>query len=150
MKVNPSSDGKGATIAGGPFGQMKMSMGEAGMMRMEFAKLSMPGLAEILARFADRPVVDMTGLKGNYQVALELSMEEMKQVARAQASSMGIALPGPGGVGEGSRSPADAASTPTGTSVLGAVQQLGLRLEPRKSPVEMVVIDHIEKAPTEN
>jgi uncharacterized protein (TIGR03435 family) len=150
VKSNP--DGKGASIAGGPFGQMKVSMAEAGMMRMEFAKIPMAGLAEILTRFADHPVIDMTGLKGNYQVALDLSMEEMRNVARAMAAQSGIALPGGGGGGGGggSTSPADAASTPSGTSVLGAVQQLGLKLEPRKSPVETIVVDHLEKSPTEN
>jgi len=30
------------------------------------------------------------------------------------------------------------------------VQQLGLKLDPRKSPLEFIVIDKMEKAPTEN
>jgi len=30
------------------------------------------------------------------------------------------------------------------------VQQLGLKLDSRKAPVEMIVIDHLEKTPTEN
>jgi uncharacterized protein (TIGR03435 family) len=151
MKINPNSDGKGATIAGGPFGQMKVSMGEAGMMRMEFAKLSMAELSEMLSRFTDRPVIDMTELKGRYQVTLDLSMEEMRNVARAAAMQMGIAPPvGHGGGPEMPKSPADAASTPSGNSVLGAVQQLGLRLDSRKLPVDIVVVDHVEKAPTEN
>jgi len=35
--------------------------------------------------------------------------------------------------------------------IFGAVQaQLGLKLEPKKGPVEMIVIDHIEKTPSEN
>ena len=29
-------------------------------------------------------------------------------------------------------------------------QQLGLKLEPRKTPLKTLIIDHIEKAPTEN
>jgi uncharacterized protein (TIGR03435 family) len=150
VRVSPNGDGKGATVAGGPFGQMKVSMGEAGMMRMEFARITMPGLADMLSRFADRPVIDMTELKGTYQVALDLSMEEMRNVARAAAMQAGIAMPGPGGAGEANRSPADAASTPSGSSVLGAVQQLGLKLDPRKTPVETLMVDHLERAPTEN
>jgi len=31
-----------------------------------------------------------------------------------------------------------------------AVEQLGLRMEPQKDVVDMLVIDHIEKAPTDN
>jgi uncharacterized protein (TIGR03435 family) len=151
VRVSPNTDGKGATIAGGAFGQMKMSMGEGGMMRMDFARISMPALADMLSRFADRPVVDMTELKGNYQVALDLSMDEMKNVMRTAAAQAGIAVPGPmGGGGDGSKSPADAASTPSGNSILGAVQQLGLKLDPRKSPVDTIVVDHLEKTPTEN
>jgi len=150
VSMSPNRDGKGATLAGGAFGQMKVSVGEAGMMRMEFAKMSMPGLCEMLSRFADRPVVDMTGLKGNYQVALDLSMEEMRNVARTAAASAGIALPMHGGGDPSKGSPADAASTPSGNSVLAAVQQLGLKMEPRKSPVETIVVDHLEKLPTEN
>jgi uncharacterized protein (TIGR03435 family) len=151
VSVTPNKDGKGATIAGGAFGQMRMSMGEAGTMRMEFPKISMPGLAEMLSRFADRPVFDMTELKGNYQVALDLSMDEMRNVARAAASQAGIAMTGPaGGGGDGGKSPADAASTPGGSSILGAVQQLGLKLDGRKMPIDTVVVDHLEKTPTEN
>jgi uncharacterized protein (TIGR03435 family) len=46
------------------------------------------------------------------------------------------------------------ASTPDGQSspnLFSALQeQLGLRLEQRKGPVELLVIDHLEKAPVEN
>jgi uncharacterized protein (TIGR03435 family) len=152
MRMTPNADGKGATLAGGPFGQMKISMGEAGRMRMEFAKLDMTGLCELLSRFADRPVVDQTELKGKYQVPLDLSMEEMRNVARTMAAQAGISVPGPmgpGGAGAGA-SPADAASTPSGSSIMGAVQQLGLKLEPKKAPIDMLVVEHIERAPTEN
>ena len=47
--------------------------------------------------------------------------------------------------------PGAGASDPTGGgSIFDAVQALGLKLEPRKSSVDTIVIDHIEKMPTEN
>jgi len=154
MRISPNSDGKGATIAAGPMGQMKFSVVEGGMMRMEFAKVGMAEFTDLLSRFTDKPVIDKTELKGKYEVALDLSMEEMRNVARVTAAQSGIMMPGPGGGpgggGDGSKSPADAASAPSGNSVLGAVQQLGLKLEPRKAPLDMIVVDHLEKAPTEN
>ena len=41
--------------------------------------------------------------------------------------------------------PATTASDPTGPSIFTAIQELGLRLEPTKSSIELFVIDSIEK-----
>jgi uncharacterized protein (TIGR03435 family) len=47
--------------------------------------------------------------------------------------------------------PSDAASDPGGSSTLfRAVESMGLKLESRKAVVEQLVIDHVEKTPTEN
>lgn len=92
----------------------------------------------------ERPVIDMTGLKGNYQVGLDLSMDDLRTVAR----SAGVAIPA-GGPPEAGKGPADGASDPT-SSIFSTVQQLGLKLEPRKAPIEILIIDHVEKTPTDN
>ncbi len=147
VRIARSPGGRGATIASGKFGQMKVGMGEAGAIHMEFSKMKMTDLADMLSPFADRPVLDMTELTGAYQVTLNLSMEDMMKIARSAGMGMGMMTGGPSG--DPSRSPADAASTPT-NSVFMAVQQLGLKLEPRKAPVETIVVDHLEKTPTEN
>jgi uncharacterized protein (TIGR03435 family) len=148
VRITPNrGGGRGATISSGRFGQMKMSMGDGGAMRMEFSKVKMPDLADLLSQFADRPVLDMTDMKGAYQVTLELSRDDLLNVARA--AGMGFGLPGPGPAADPARSPADTASTPT-SSIFTAVQQLGLKLDARKAPVEMIVVDHAEKTPTEN
>ena len=123
---------------------MKMNMGQAGQMRMEFSKVSMAEFSEMLTRFVDRPVVDQTELKGNYQVALDLTMADMLTIARAQGVGIPGALPG------GNLNIPGAASDPGGGSVFASVQQLGLRLESKKLPAEFVVIDKVEKTPTEN
>jgi uncharacterized protein (TIGR03435 family) len=46
--------------------------------------------------------------------------------------------------------PAGVASDPGSSSLITAVQALGLRLESRKAMVEQLVVDHAEKVPTEN
>jgi uncharacterized protein (TIGR03435 family) len=147
VQFSGNMDGKGVTVAGGPAGPMRMQMGPNGNMRLEASKMTMPMLAEMLSRFVDRPVVDMTELKGSYQVALELAMEDLRNMAR----TAGMPMPG-GGLASGGEAgrPADAASDPSGASIFAAVQQFGLKLDPRKTPLEMIVVDHLEKAPSEN
>jgi uncharacterized protein (TIGR03435 family) len=122
---------------------MKMTMNPEGKgMHFELEKMGMDQLVEFLSRFVERPVVDMTELKGNYQVALDLSMDDMRNVAR----SAGVAIPGGGG--DPGKVGADA-SDPSG-SIYSSLAQLGLKLESRKAPVEIIVVDHVEKMPTEN
>ena len=146
-QLRMSRTGNGMVVAGGPTGTTKVSMGEGGAMRLEMSKMPMAGLAEMLTRFVDRPVLDLTELKGNYQVALELSMDDLRNVARA-AGMVGPDLRG-AAAGEPGK-PADAASDPSASSVFQTVQQLGLRLEARKAPVEVIVVDRLEKNPTDN
>jgi len=51
--------------------------------------------------------------------------------------------------GNAANAPVDAAD-PSGSSIFGSVQQLGLKLEARKAPLPYIVVDHFEKMPTEN
>jgi uncharacterized protein (TIGR03435 family) len=137
---NPT-DGKGMVVKGGPMGQMHMTMAD-GKLHLEASKMTMASLADVATNFVGKPVVDMTELKGTYQVALDLSMDDIKNVARAA----GLNMPGtPAGNGAN----ADAAD-PSGSSIFASVQQLGLKLEARKAPLPYVVVDHFEKMPTEN
>jgi Protein of unknown function (DUF3738). len=147
IRIAGNMDGKGVSVTGGPVGPVRMQMGSNGNMRMEASKMTMPALAEMLSRFVDRPVVDMTELKGAYVVAIELAMEDLRNIAR----TAGMMPPGAGPVaGVDAGRPADAASDPSGLSIFASVQQLGLKLDPRKAPLELIVIDHLEKAPSEN
>jgi len=144
-----TQDGKGGMVvqggAGGQGGTMRVTPGPDGV-HMEASKMTMAGLVEALTRFVDRPVLDMTELKGDYQIVLDLSMSDILRVARATGALPPGALPGvPAGV-----SAADAASDPSSSSVFATVQKLGLKLEPRKEPIETIVVDRLEKAPTEN
>jgi len=82
-----------------------------------------------------RPVLDKTGLTGNYAFDLKWTPEISSPAAMPGRSPGGVDAPGP---------------DTSGPSIFTAVQeQLGLKLEPSKGPVEAIEIVHIEK-PTEN
>lgn len=148
VSINRTDAKGGVTISGGQAGPMQMQMQPGGILHLEAKKLAMGGFVDMLSRFVDRPVIDQTELKGNYQVALDLSMEQLTNIAK----NAGVMIPSAGaaGGGDAGRGPAEAASDPSGASIFASIQQLGLKLEPRKLPVDLIVIDHVEKAPTEN
>ena len=146
VRISGRGENTQVTISGGQIGTAHMSMGPNGTMHLEAPRIGMAAFADTLSRFFDRPVVDLTELKGTYQLALDLSMEDL----RTAALTMGIMGPGMGAGRGAVRPPADAASDPGGLSIFAAVQQLGLKLEPRKVAIDVVVVDQLEKAPTEN
>jgi uncharacterized protein (TIGR03435 family) len=106
-----------------------------GIFRMN-RKMTLAAFADLLGRFADRPVVDMTQRKEIYQFTLEIPVEDLIKAKVAAEGAM--------------RSGSDSASDPADSPMFGAVQKFGLKLESRKVPMEVVVIDHAEKLPTEN
>jgi uncharacterized protein (TIGR03435 family) len=96
--------------------------------------------ADLISRLVDRPVFDRTGLKASYDIFLEWTPE-----------------PGQGSLFKGFPSPPSQPGTEganperTGPSLFTAIQeQLGLKLESRKAPVDIVAIDQIQKVPAEN
>jgi uncharacterized protein (TIGR03435 family) len=102
-------------------------------------------LAEVLTRQTEiggRLVLDKTGLKGNYDWALKWTPDESAPMFKGA----GDGTQGPGSQGPGNTPPTDS----SGPSLFAAIQeQLGLKLEPQKAPVDVLVIEHIEK-PSEN
>ncbi len=88
---------------------------------------SAPKIARLLSTAVARPVVDKTELTGTYDFTLEF--DRGMAVTVPQDGDEGAVAPDPGRV-----------------SIFTAVQQqLGLRLEPGKGPVETVVVDHVER-----
>jgi uncharacterized protein (TIGR03435 family) len=100
--------------------------------------MTMTNLARRLSGSGYGPVQDFTGLTGKYDIDLswapDRSFEPMGEFARdAAAAHSNADLPAPS------------------ANLFDAIQEsLGLRLERRKEPVEVLVIDHIERVPTEN
>lgn len=137
----------GMTIrAPGNGGTMRMQMGQDGVMRMTADKVTLEAVAASVERFVDRPVVDQTGLKGNYKMSLELSIAEVMAAARAAGLPVGNAPPGFGG----GAAPAAGPSDPGGNPMLQSLEKMGLKLEPRKASVDYLIIDHLERTPTED
>lgn len=83
--------------------------------QLVFKKTPISGLAALLANILDTPVEDMTGLKGLYD----------------------FTLPAGDGVGPGVNDPRE--------TLPEAVKSIGFKLESRKMPVEVVVVDHAEE-----
>jgi uncharacterized protein (TIGR03435 family) len=146
-----SADASSLLISGEQTGAIRVASGAGGTMRLEAQKATMTALADMLSRILDRPVVDLTGLKGTYQLTLNLAMQDM----HAMVQFAGATPPGPGmGGGEMHGAGADARGGAQGSdassSVFENIQQLGLKLDARKASMEMLVIDHLEKASLEN
>jgi len=105
-------------------------------------------LQTIASGYIHSPVLDATGLEGGYDFTLSFSAVGLTQ--RPPGAVMGLAPGLPG-----APPPADTgvqASDPSGAVTLfeAIEKQLGLKLEAKKRPVPILVIDHAEQKPTEN
>ena len=119
---------RAADPAGPPKGaQIRMGRGQ-----LNAQMVPLYSLAQMLAQQLGRPVLDKTNLKGFFDFKLEWAPDETQR---------GLGLGG----GDSRESPPPVDSS--GPSIFTALQeQLGLRLESQKGPVEILVIDHVEKA----
>jgi len=136
-------------------GKMAYKMNPATQsINIEFTGTTLEGLANMMTQLmtqlgggaSARRVVDMTGIKGNYDATIEISLMEIIQLARAAGTlPADVQIPGRGGNGQ-----AVASDPGGGTSVTDAVQSMGLKLESRKAVVDQLIVDHIERAPTGN
>jgi uncharacterized protein (TIGR03435 family) len=110
--------------------------------KFEGKRLTMQAVAGTLERFLDRPVVDMTHVKGNYDFTVDVTAEDYQAMLIRSAVVAGVILP-PAvlKIIEGS---------PTPTSLFDGLEKLGLKLTPRKAPLDVLVIDKVSKTPTEN
>jgi uncharacterized protein (TIGR03435 family) len=117
-------------------GRIRINLSPAGL-TMDGGKVQMAELIRMLATALGRPVLDRTGYTGEFDVHLSFTPDQ---------STMG--LPGAGG-------PRDVggpqlSTDPDRPTIFAALQeQLGLKLVTAKGPVEVLVIDHVER-PTEN
>jgi uncharacterized protein (TIGR03435 family) len=111
--------------------------GPGGIIHYEAPSITFEGLAALVKIAGPGldpavEIVDRTGLAGRYQVSLDVSMSDLLAA-----------------IADG---PRDLATLQRAwlNMVQDGLRKLGLQLEPRKAPVEIIVIDHLEKTPTAN
>ena len=121
--------------------RMSMQGGNEGFMKMTASSMTMSSFSDMLANMVGRPVVDKTDLKGSFDFDLDIAMQDLN------GPMVRVERVGPGSAG-GERAPAPESSP--GGSLFTSIQKLGLKLEAKRAPVDMVVIDQAEKVPTEN
>jgi len=133
----PNSD-KGPQSFRGSFMRMRL-----GQIMGQSASLDL--LVEALTRQLGRAVIDKTSLKGTYDFKLEWTPDP--------AQSLGPGFGGPGEPSVGREPPpsdSPAPTEPNGPSLFVALkEQLGLKLQSQKAPIEIIVIESVQK-PSEN
>src|SRR5579872_3874746 len=97
-----------------------------------FKKVSMDEMATQLARYLDRPVVNLTALKPRYDLTLQLTPEDYRALLIRSAVNAGVTLP-PQALMLLDNGPA--------VSLFDAIDQLGLHLDARKLPLDLIVVD---------
>jgi len=132
-KLTKSADappGPGAPGGPGPRSMMSLQIGE-----LTATAISMTMLADRIAREVGRNVVDKTGLEGRYDFTLHWTSDRQA-----------LSAAGPADANQGPAPSQDS----SGPSIFTALQeQLGLKLESQKGPVETLIIESVEK-PSEN
>lgn len=136
FEVTGSGSPSGVTVNFG-----KTSSFSLGGNKFEIKNLSMTEFADALTRFVDRTVVDMTGITGRYSFNVEMTPEDYRSVLIRAAVNNGVTLP------------PQALQLLEGFSAEGALlalQTAGLKIESRKAPLDVLVVESISKTPTAN
>lgn len=145
-KLKPAEDiaaGGEPAKDGPPRGAMMMQVDGAGA-HLKASSATLAGLAEMISRFSERPVVDMTGIEGQYSFDLVFSPEALGGMPGGRG---GPPMPPPGAA---DHPHSDAPPSESAGSIYESVQKYGLKLDPRKAPMEVLIVDQIERTPTEN
>jgi uncharacterized protein (TIGR03435 family) len=133
VRVTEDPKTRGGTASNPLLGTVRFSEDPKGL-RLEAPDTTFEGLAQLLTELLRRPVVDLTELKGRYQVVLALVL------SGGHDGRPTLGQDGPGA----------SAPDPRINAVIGALDKIGLKMDSRKMSVETIVVDHVEKTPTEN
>ncbi|MEO5922233.1 MAG: TIGR03435 family protein [Bryobacteraceae bacterium] len=142
----PPSDGSVNVAAAGSGAGVSVSLGNGSSYtfsnnKFEGKRLSTVVMADQLERYMDRPMVDQSGLSGVYDMSLEITADDYRVMLIRGAKASGIVLP------PQAQRLADGATTP---SLFESLEKLGLHLEAKKIPLDVIIVDQISKTPSEN
>jgi uncharacterized protein (TIGR03435 family) len=128
--------GKNGPKLGTPKVLANMAPPRLGAGRIQHDRMPMQVLAMLLSRFERQTVVDLTNLQGLFAINLQWIPDTFRGRTAPDGGPLVVN-------GE--------TMDPNGPSLYTAIQeQLGLRLESRRGPVDVVVVDRAEKVPVEN
>jgi uncharacterized protein (TIGR03435 family) len=134
--VKASGSANGVTLDGGDGSSFVLANN-----RVEVRRMTMEGFAGLATRFLDRPLVDFTGLRGRYDLTLEIAPEDYTAMLVRAAVSQGMQLPPQAlqAINLGSLNPLKA-----------GMEKAGFRLDARNAPLDFLVVDSIARTPTAN
>jgi len=134
---------------GGRGGTSMMMM--PGRFRMCAKDMTIANLAQMLTNQLSRPVIDKTGLTGKYDFKLEFEPEGQAAMMMGPGGRGGIASAAQSGPPAEGGAPGPGMNTEPAPPITEAFQkQLGLKMEARKAPADIVVVDKIERSPVDN
>src|SRR6202453_3467837 len=110
--------------------------------RIDVTKLPLWVFCRNLERYSDHQIVDMTGLRGSYTFAIDVTPEDYQGMMLRSMVLRGAKLP------PEAQTMLDA--SPPSAALSDALQQVGLKLEQRRAPLDTIVIDSALKTPTAN
>jgi uncharacterized protein (TIGR03435 family) len=108
-------------------GEMEVKPSGKGKMAADFSRVTLAQLSEMASSPLQGVVVDQTGLKGSYDFTLDMSPF----------------------IGGGDFRPTGIEDVIT-MIIQAANEQLGIKIEQKKAPAELLIVDHAEKIPVEN
>ena len=147
LNAQDELDANGVTVGGTGNAQgTVISLGRGSTMTMGGNKLAVTKastltLAEMLARFTDRPVLDQTGLKDTYDFEMTMTQEDFQAMQIRSAIAAGVTLP---------PQALKLLEVASGDSMHEALAKLGLKLEAKKAPMDVMIVDSAKKTPDEN
>jgi uncharacterized protein (TIGR03435 family) len=114
---------------------------EIGKGHLSAKKMSMAQFVDILNHRVDRPVINLTGIDGVFDITLDWAPEQKNGDPLRAARQK-----------ENGNEPDSSTELLDGKPplMIAIQEQLGLRLDLRKAPLEVLVVDHAERLPTEN